>query len=156
MWRAPAAAPPPGGAFYSAKNWVGNCPPCPPATYAPADVSEHGLPTPNEAFFHRNTKLLGLGRQFGQIILGALGVFLADLSAPILVLSVPCPFFQNQPLFLQKIWDWDLYLGRRELGIQPSCVGTRQSLGLKIQHTRPCLFIHISSFRISSNFYLGR
>ena len=25
----------PGSAFYSAKNWVGNCPPCPPATYAP-------------------------------------------------------------------------------------------------------------------------
>ena len=24
-----------GGAFYSAKNWMGNCPPCPPATYAP-------------------------------------------------------------------------------------------------------------------------
>ena len=23
------------GAFYSARNWVGNCPPCPPATYAP-------------------------------------------------------------------------------------------------------------------------
>ena len=34
MWRAAATAPPPGGAFYSAKNWVGNCPPCPPATYA--------------------------------------------------------------------------------------------------------------------------
>ena len=27
--------PPPGGAFYSTKIWVGNCPPCPPATYAP-------------------------------------------------------------------------------------------------------------------------
>ena len=26
MWRAAAPAPPPGGAFYSAKNWVGNCP----------------------------------------------------------------------------------------------------------------------------------
>merc|ERR550534_1584965 len=35
MWRATAAAPPPGGAFYFAKNWVGNCPPCPPTTYAP-------------------------------------------------------------------------------------------------------------------------
>ena len=35
MWSAAAAASPPGGAFYSAKNWVGNCPPCPPATYAP-------------------------------------------------------------------------------------------------------------------------
>jgi hypothetical protein len=35
MWRTAAAAPPPGGAFYSAKNWVGNCPLCPPATYSP-------------------------------------------------------------------------------------------------------------------------
>ena len=43
----------------------------------------HGLRTPNEVFFHRNPKLLGLGRQFGQI---NFGVFLADLSAPILVL----------------------------------------------------------------------
>ena len=24
-----------GGVFYSSKNWVGNCPPCPPASYAP-------------------------------------------------------------------------------------------------------------------------
>jgi hypothetical protein len=28
----------------------------------------HGLRTPNEAFFHKNPKLLGLGRQFGQQI----------------------------------------------------------------------------------------
>ena len=27
----------------------------------------HRLQTPNEAFFHQNPKLLGLGRQFGQI-----------------------------------------------------------------------------------------
>ena len=39
MLRATAAAPPPGGAFYSTQNWVGNCPPCPPATYAPATHS---------------------------------------------------------------------------------------------------------------------
>ena len=30
-----ATPPLPGGAFYSAKIWVGNCPPCPPTTYAP-------------------------------------------------------------------------------------------------------------------------
>ena len=30
-----APPPLPGGAFYAAKIWVGNCPPCPPATYAP-------------------------------------------------------------------------------------------------------------------------
>ena len=45
----------------------------------------HGLRMPNEAFFHQNPKLLDLGRQFGQINFGAFGVFLADLSAPILV-----------------------------------------------------------------------
>ena len=66
----------------------------------------HGLRTPDAAFFHRNLKILGLGRQIGQICFGAFGVFLADLSAPILVLRVPCPCFPmfsiNQPLFLQK------------------------------------------------------
>ena len=56
-------------------------------------ASRHELWTPNEAFFHRNPKLLGLGRQFGQINFGAFEVFLADLSAPILVLWVPCPCF---------------------------------------------------------------
>ena len=35
----------------------------------------HGLQTPIEAFFHQNPKLLGLGRQFGQINFGAFGVF---------------------------------------------------------------------------------
>ena len=32
------------------------------------NVDQHGLQTPNEAFFHRNPKLLGLGRQFGQTV----------------------------------------------------------------------------------------
>ena len=27
-------------AFYFAKNWVGNCPPCPPASYAPVMVDD--------------------------------------------------------------------------------------------------------------------
>jgi hypothetical protein len=40
----------------------------------------------NEAFFHRNFKLLGLGRQFGPINFGPFRVFLADLSAPIWLL----------------------------------------------------------------------
>jgi hypothetical protein len=44
--------------------------------------AEHGLRTPNKAFFQRISKLLGLGRQFGQI---DFGVFSADMSAPILV-----------------------------------------------------------------------
>ena len=46
------------------------------------NVQNNGLRTPNEAFFQRNPKLLGLGRQFGQI---NFGVFLGNLSAPILV-----------------------------------------------------------------------
>ena len=46
----------------------------------------HELRTPNEAFFHQNPKLLGLGRQIGQVHFGAFWVFSADLSAPILVL----------------------------------------------------------------------
>ena len=44
-------------------------------------------------FFHQNPKLLGLGRQFGQINFGAFGVFLANLSALILVQRVSCPCF---------------------------------------------------------------
>ena len=50
------------------------------------NVDQHGLQTPNDAFFHANPKLLDLGRQFGQINLGAFGIFSADLSAPILLL----------------------------------------------------------------------
>jgi hypothetical protein len=37
------------------------------------------------SLFHRNPKRLGMGRQFGQVNLGAFGVFSADLSAPNLV-----------------------------------------------------------------------
>ena len=39
-------------------------------------IHTHGLRTPNEAFFHGNLELLGFW---------AFGVFLANLSAPILV-----------------------------------------------------------------------
>ena len=64
----------------------------------------HGLRTPNEAFFHQNPKLLGLGRQFGQINFVAFGVFSADLSPSILVLQYtvsPLSMFSiNHPLFL--------------------------------------------------------
>ena len=45
-----------------------------------------GLRMLNEAFFHWNPKLLGLGRQIGQIDYGEFGVFSAKLvSAPILI-----------------------------------------------------------------------
>ena len=61
----------------------------------------HGMRTPIEACFHQNPKLLGLGRQFGQI---NFGVFSADLIAPILVHTVsPLSILSiTQPLFLQK------------------------------------------------------
>ena len=49
-------------------------------------TTDYGLRTPNEAIFHQNPKLLGVGRQFGQISFGAFGVFSTNLSAPILVL----------------------------------------------------------------------
>jgi hypothetical protein len=72
----------------------------------------HGLWTPNEAFFHQNPTLLGLGTQF-------------EAFRPVCYLSM---FFINQPLFLQKtkplftnpklfIWHWDLNLGHKEFGI---------------------------------------
>ena len=75
--------------------------------------SYHGLWLPNKAFFHRNSKHLGLGRQFGQINFEAFGVFLANLSAPILVQCsrVLCPcfplinhyFYKDLGLLFQKI-----------------------------------------------------
>ena len=69
--------------------------------------------------------------EYGQVDFGAFGVFLADLSAPILVLWVPCPcfplinnhFYKNtkplypNPKYLFGIWDLNLNLSRKELGI---------------------------------------
>jgi hypothetical protein len=81
----------------------------------------HGLRTPNEAFFIETPNFWAWAGNLGRYILGHLGYFLANLSAPILVL-----FSINQPLCLQKtkplskyqiIWDWDLNLGHKELGI---------------------------------------
>ena len=81
-------------------------------TMSVCEVSEwmnsllHGLRTPNEAFFHRNPK------------------FLANLSAPILVLWVPCPcfpliihyFYKKLSLYIQIP---NIYLGLGfELGPQ--------------------------------------
>ena len=92
----------------------------------------HGLRKPNEAFFHRNPKLFGLSRQFGQINFVVFGVFSANLSAPILILRVPCPcfplfnnyFYKKLSLYIQIP---NIYLGLGfefgpQLGIQPSCV----------------------------------
>ena len=62
-------------------------------TYHDFFGQKHGLQMPNEAFFHWNPELLGLGRQIGQINSGAFEVFSAKLSAPILLQWVPCPCF---------------------------------------------------------------
>ena len=68
-------------------------------------------------------KFLGIWGIFGRFISTHFGTV-----GPLSMLSI------NQPLFLQKtkplysnppnlfIWDWDLNLGRKELGIWPSCV----------------------------------
>ena len=84
---------------------------------------DHGLRTPRESFFFENPKLLGLGRQIGPKFFGAFGVFSADLSAPILVLWVPCPcfplikhyFYKKNYAFISKtqqiIWEWELNSG---------------------------------------------
>ena len=78
----------------------------------------------NLALFHGNTKLLGLGRQFGQTNFGGFGVLSADSSAPIFVMWVPCPcfpiinhyFYKKLSLYIQ-ISNIYLNLGRKELGI---------------------------------------
>ena len=53
----------------------------------------HGLRTPYEAFFHWNQELLDLPRKNWAGKIWGFGVFLAELSAPILVQWVPCPCF---------------------------------------------------------------
>ena len=50
----------------------------------------HGIRTLNKAFFHWNSQTLGLGQTIWVDKFGEFGVFPANLSAPILVLWVPC------------------------------------------------------------------
>ena len=59
--------------------------------------NRHGIRRPDEAFFHHNPKLLGLGRQIEQI----LGAFEADflISTHFGTLSPLSMFPINQPLF---------------------------------------------------------
>ena len=45
-----------GGAFYPAKKWGGNCPPCPPFTYAPVIV------------MHLSFVKLGLNKVFWKLV----------------------------------------------------------------------------------------
>ena len=90
-----------------------------PKFYQPINHFDHGLRTPNEAYFHWNTELLGIGSQIGQTNSGAFWVFSAKL---ILVQWVPCPCFpifnhyfckkvslyiHISNIFLGFIWIWD-------------------------------------------------
>ena len=77
----------------------------------------HGLRTPNEAVFHWNPELLGLGRKIGQINSGAFGVFSAEcfpLFNNYFYKKLSIYTYQHIQIF---IWYWDLNLGRKELGI---------------------------------------
>ena len=56
-----------------------------------AHTYNHGLRMPNKAFFQQNHKLLGLGRQFGQIDFGAFGVFSANYFNKKLSLYIQIP-----------------------------------------------------------------
>ena len=88
---------------------------------------------PNEAYFHQNPNLLGLGKQFGRTHFGAFGVvhiFGQFISTHFDTVSSLSMFSINQQLFLQKnlllyiqipIWDWDLNFGCKGLYILPSC-----------------------------------
>ena len=75
--------------------------------------------------YGRTMKPFSLKSQtFGQINFGAVGVFLAELSAPILVQWVPVSVFYYQTHFFYKklsfcIHIQNIHLG---LGILPSCV----------------------------------
>ena len=64
-------------------------------SFSLVDTATDYLWTANEVCFHRNSKLLGLSRQFGHMNFGAFGVLSANFSAPILVQWVPCPCFPS-------------------------------------------------------------
>ena len=53
---------------------------------------------PNEAFFHQNPEILGLGRQFGQTPFGTYAVFSNHFGtvSPLSMFSI------NQQIFIQK------------------------------------------------------
>ena len=79
---------------------------------------DHRLWTPNEAFFHRNPKLLGLGRQIGQIG-RTISTHFGTVSPLSIISTKNQAFISTSQIF---IWDMDLNLGCKELGIQPLCV----------------------------------
>ena len=88
---------------------------------------DHGLLTPNEAFFHWNPELLGLGRQIGERNPGAF----AKLSAIILVYSESLVHVFHYStiistkksafiVFIFWIWIWILSSCVRSLWLWPS------------------------------------
>ena len=72
---------------------------------------------PMKPFFHPNPQLLGLGRQFRQIKFGAFGVFLANLSALILVKWVPCPCFPLINNYFYKKLSLNIQIPKIYLGV---------------------------------------
>ena len=63
-----------------------------------------GLWTPNEAFFHQNPKLLGLGQTiWPDKFWGIWGIFEQFIGTHFGTVSPLSMFSINQPLFLQKI-----------------------------------------------------
>ena len=87
------------------------------AVYFCTYISKHGLRMPNEAFFHWNPKVLGLGRQIGQINFGAFGIFLIKLSASILVQWFPCPYFPLFNHYFYKKLSLDIHIPNINLGL---------------------------------------
>ena len=75
---------------------------------------------PNEAFFSLKSRTFGLGQtNWGNKFWGIWDIFGRTISTHFGTVS---PLSIIQPLFLHKtkplfIWDWDLNLGRKELGI---------------------------------------
>ena len=54
----------------------------------------HGLRTPNEAFFHWNPELLGLGRQIGQTNSVAFGVLFQEAKFVIIIYYYNCSKYE--------------------------------------------------------------
>jgi hypothetical protein len=84
--------------------------------------------------FSLKSQTFGLGQTiWADKFWGIWGIFGQFISTHFSNVSPLSMFSINQPLFLQKkqafisksqifIWEWDLNLGRKELGIKPSCV----------------------------------
>ena len=90
--------------------------------------------------FSKNLKLLGLGRDFGLKIFEAFGVFLAGLSAPILVLWVPCPCFPlfNHYFYKKIIWAAKNFRFSLHVSVVSDTVGWIE-VKVAVLLARPCM-----------------